>query len=263
MTPQRQKEVGLVVFVLVVSAGAFLLTSLFVHQGRFNLTAIIVILTLAAWLWAALLTMALGLLQHPGSSAVVVLGVPATLALVGLGQLPALIAALLLIALLASARYAIRNDVISRLRYRSSEMFTRGARLVVFGVIVVALGIAWPALSDRLSPAEIRLPVTVVEEIVRRIVPALPAGLSGTVDPRQLSTFVVGVINQQLHALIANYRSVFTVMVIATVFFAWKELVVILALPVVWLIGVLVSLARHLGLVYISRSQATIEQLHL
>lgn len=250
-------------FVLAVSVGAFLLTSLFVHQGRFNLTAIIVILTTTAWFWAAFLTIALGILQHPGSSAAIVLGVPAALALVGLGQLPALIAALLLIVLLAFARYLIRNDVVSRLRYRPGEIFTRGARLIVFGVIVVALGIAWPALSDRLAPAEVRLPVAVVEAIVERIIPALPHIVTGAIDPRQLTTFVVMVVNQQLQSVITTYRSVFTLTVIAAVILTWRELVIILAWPVVWLIGVLVSLARRIGFVYISRSQATIEQLHL
>lgn len=263
MTPQRQKEVGVVVFVIAFSVGAFLLTSLFVHQGRFNLTVIIVILTSAAWLWAALVTFALGMVQHPGSSAAIVLGVPAALALVGVGQLPALVAALLLITLLSSARHLVRSDVISRLRYRPTEMFTRGARLVVFGVIVVALGIAWPALSDRLAPAEIRLPIAVVEAIVGRVVPALPHVVTGAVDPRQLTTFVVTVVNQQLQSIITTYRSAFTLTVIAAVVLAWRELVIVLAWPVVWLIGFLVSLARRIGFVYISRSQATIEQLHL
>lgn len=249
--------------VLLVSTAVFLLAALFVRQGRFNASTIITILTLAGWIWAALLTLALGVLQHPGSSAAVVLGVPAALALVGLGQLPALIAALLLIVLLASARYNIRNDVISRVRYRTGEMFTRGARIVVFGVILVALGLAWPALNDRLSPARIVVPPAFIEGIVLRLVPALPAPLGNSVDPRQVSAFVVNIVNQQFQTLVTQYRSVFTLMVIATVFFAWKEIVVIIAFPVVWLIGFFVALARRIGFVYISRSQATIEQLHL
>lgn len=263
MTPQRQKEVGLVVFVLAFSVGAFLLTWLFVQQGRFTLTSVLAVLITLAGFWAAVVSFSLGVLQHPGSAAAVVLGVPAALALVGLGQVPALVAALLLIALLASARYLIRNDVVSRVRYRTSEMFTRGARVVIFGVIVIVLGLAWPELGDNLTPAQLRLPVTFVEGIVQLALPALPHGLTGVVDAHQITTLVVNIVNEQLQTVVTTYRSVFTLMVIAAVFFTWKEIVVVIAWPVIRIIAVIVALARRIGLVYISRSQATIEQLHL
>lgn len=263
MTPQRAKEIGIIVAVILQSLATFGLAGLFVSQGRFSTTSVLVVLALLAILWVALVALALAVVQHPGSSAAVVIGICVSLAIAGLGQLPALAAALLLAVFLGFARRLIYREINNRVLYRTGEAFGKGVRAIIFAAGLAAVGLAWGVIEHRLSPTEIRVPDSTIKVVVERVVPNLPAHLSQFLDINQLTVFVTTTVNQSLQSAVATYRWIFLLIVLLLAISAWRALIPLIAWLVIPVIAALVYLARQAGIVYLSRSQATIERLHL
>lgn len=264
MTPQRAKEVGIIVTVLLFSMLTFGLASLFVLQGRFgSATSVAVVLAILAALWVALVALALALVQHPGSSMAISVGCAVMLIVAGLGQLPAVAAAILLGLLLTLARQTMYREINNRVLYRTSEVFYWGLRWILFGTGIAALGLAWPLFEDQLAGRNISLSPETVGVIVQRLAPALPPHLTSFVDIGLLTSVVTNSINQTLQSLIASYRGVFLLIVLVLAISAWRAVMPLLAWGILPIIAALVYLARKANLVYLSRSQATIERLHL
>jgi len=264
MTPQRAKEIGIIITVFIFSAAVFGLASLFVFQGRVGTaTAVAIVLGALAALWVAVMAVALAVLQHPGSSTTLILGTGAMLALAGVFQLPALVAAILVAAFLALSRRTIYREINNRVSYRTSEAFGKGLRWILFAAGLAAIGLAWPLFEDELSGRQVALSPETIAPVVQRIVPALPANLTAFIDIGLLTSLVTTTINQTLQSLIASYRGIFLLIVILLAISAWRAVVPLLAWIILPIIAALVYLARKANLVYLSRSQATIERLHL
>lgn len=263
MTPQRAKEIGIIVSVLAYSVLLFGLTSLFVWQNRLAAVPVLIFLGVLALLWVALVAIALAVLQQPGSSAWVTVGAGLILAGAGLLHLPAIVAGVLLIIFLALARRSLYREINNRVLFRVSEAFSPGLRLILFGVGVAALGLAWPLVEDKLSGTQLLLAPKTVGVVVNRIVPALPPQLTAFVDIGQLTSLVTASINQILQSLLISYYWAFLLIVLLIAISTWRAvtpLVLWLVLPAV---AALIYLARQANLVYLTRSQATIERLHL
>jgi len=264
MTPQRAKEVGIIVTVLVESLLTFGLASLFVFQGRFgSATSVAVVLVVLAMLWIALVAVALAVVQHPGSSTTLTAGIALMLVVAGVFQLPAIAAAILLGLFLTLARHTMYREINNRVLYRTSEVFGKGLRWILFGTGIAALGLAWPLFEEQLAGRDISLSPETVGVIVQRIAPALPAHLTAFIDINLLTSVVTNTINQTLQSVIASYRSVFLLIVLLLAISAWRAAMPIITWAVLPIIAGLVYLARKANFLYLSRSQATIERLHL
>lgn len=263
MTPQRAKEVGIIVVALLLSLATFALGNLFVTQGRGTTMSVLVVLGVAALLWIALTALALAVIQHPGSSSTLIVGTGAALVAAGLAKLPVLAAAILLMCFLALARRSFFREMNNRVRYRTNEVFLRGLQPLLFGVGVVALGLAWPLFEPKLTGTQLILAPETVGVVVERIVPALPPNLTGFINIQQLTSMVTVMVNQALQSLIVSYRGIFLLIIFLLAISAWRAIMPIIAFLVLPVIALLVRLARQANLVYLSRSQATIERLHL
>jgi hypothetical protein len=99
--------------------------------------------------------------------------------------------------------------------------------------------------------------------VVEKIVPALPPHLTGFINIQQLSGLVTLTINQTLQSLIVTYRGIFLLIVFLLAISAWRAVMPLIAWLTLPMIAALVRLAQQVNLVYLSRSQATIERLHL
>lgn len=263
MTPQRSKEVGIIVFVVLYSAALFGLTSLFVYQGRATMIPVMILLGVLLVVWAACMAIALAVVQQPGSSAWLIFGTAIILASAGLVQLPALAAALLLAVFLGLARRSMYREVNNRVLYRASEVFRVGLRSILFGTGIAALGLAWPLVEDRLIGTQLILSPEAVRIVVQRIVPALPPHLTTLIDIAQLTSLVTASINQTLQSLIVSYHWIFLIIVLLIAISAWRAAGPLLVWVVLPILSSLIYLARKANFIYISRSQATIERLHL
>lgn len=263
MTPQRSKEVGIIVFMVLYSAAVFGLTSLFVYQARVTLIPVIILLSVLATVWAACMAIALAIVQQPGSSAWLIFGTAIIFIVAGLFTLPGLVAALLLAIFLGLARRSIYREVNNRVLYRTSEVFSAGLRSLLFGAGIAALGLTWPLVEGRLAGTQLILSPEVVGVIVQRIVPALPPHLTAFIDIAQLTSLVTASINQILQSLIVSYHWVFLTIVLLIAISAWRAAVPIVVWIILPIISGLIYIARRANLIYLSRSQATIERLHI
>lgn len=263
MTPQRSKEIGIIVVILLYSATVFGLTSLFILQNRFMMTPVLIFLGILALVWVALTGVALAVLQQPGSSATAMTGIAVVLASAGLFHLPAVIAAVITLPFLALARRSFYRELNNRVLFRVGEAFGPGLRYLLFAVGIAALGLAWPTLEGKLNGTQLILSPQSVSVIVEKIVPALPAQLRGFIDIGQLTSLVTATINQTLQSLIASYRWAFLLIVLLLAISAWRAIMPIAAWIILPMISALIYLARRANLMYLSRSQATIERLHL
>lgn len=263
MTPQRTKEIGIIIFVLLYSALVFGLTSLFVYQNRFTMTSVVIFLGVLAIVWVALTALALATLQQPGSSATLMFGIIILLAGVRLFHLPAVIAAAVALPLLVLARRSFYREINNRVLFRVSEAFSPGLRFLLFAVGVAALGLAWPAFEGKLNGTQLILSPQSVSIIVEKIVPALPRELRGFVDVGQLTSLVTATINQTLQSLLISYYWIFLLIVLLIALSAWRAIMPVAAWIILPMISAAVYLARRANLMYLSRSQATIERLHL
>lgn len=263
MTPQRSKEIGIIVFVVLYSAAIFSLTSLFIYQDRITMIPVIVVLVILAMLWAAFIAIVLAVIQHPGSVAWLTLGISLTLASAGLFRLPALVAAVLIAVFLFAARRAIYREANNRVLYRPGDIFTVGLHSILFGAGIAALGLTWPAVQNHFSPSSLLLSPQVVGKITEKVVPALSGPLGGFVDPNQVTTLVTSSVNQYIQSLISSYRSLFLIVILLAAILTWRALIPFVSWVVVLMVAALIYLARKANLIYLSRSQATIERLQL
>lgn len=263
MTPQRAKEIGIIASVLLYSVLVFGLTSLFVWQNRLTALPVLIFLGVLALVWVALTAIALAVLQQPGSSAWVIMGIGGTLAGAGLLQIPALVAGGLLIILLFLARRSLYREINNRVLFRVSEAFRPGLRLILFALGLSAVGLTWPALADRVTPASFLLSPATVGKITEKIVPALPGPFIGAVDVNQVTVIVTSTVNKYIQSLLATYRGLFLLIVLLLAISAWRAILPFVVWAELALISGLIYLARQANLVYLTRSQATIERLHL
>lgn len=263
MTPQRSKEIGIIVFALLYSGVVFGLTSLFVVQDRFMMTPVLVFLGILALIWVALTAISLAVLQQPGSSAILMAGIAVILAGAGLFHLQALIAAGVSLPFLALARRSFYREINNRVLFRVSEAFGPGLRFLLFAVGIAALGLAWPSFEGKLNGTQVILSPEHVSVLVNKIVPSLPAQIRAFVDINQLTILVTNTINQTLQSLIVSYHWIFLLIVLFLAISAWRAIMPVAAWVILPVILGLIYLARRANLMYLSRSQATIERLHL
>ncbi|MEK7557450.1 MAG: hypothetical protein AAB538_05710 [Patescibacteria group bacterium] len=263
MTPQRAKEIGIVVSVLLISLLLFALVSLFIAQDRFGSTPVVAVTIVLAVLWVGAVAVALAVLQHPGSSSSLIAGIAAMLAVAGLLQLPAIVAALLLALFLTVGRRTMYHEINNRVLYRTHEVFSRGLRSILFGVGIAALGLAWPLVEEKLTGTNVLLPTETVGAVVNRVVPALPPHLKAFLDVGQLTGFVTLAVNQMIQSLISSYRLAFLLIVLLIAISAYRAVLPLITWGILPVIAGLIYLARKANLIYLSRSQATIERLHL
>lgn len=250
-------------FSIAFSAILFGLTSLFVAQDRITLVPVLIILSLLTMLWAACLAIALTVVVQPGSVTSLVAGVAIAAAAAGFLRLPAAIGAALLVLFLGLARRALYREANNRVLFRPSEVFLPGLRPLLFGASLAVVGLAWPVVMSRLTPSSFLLSPETVSQITTRLIPTLPGPLASAVDTQQVTALVTTTVNQYLQSLLATYRSVFLLIVLLAAISAWRAMVPFVAWAILLIIMALITLARQGSLMYLSRSQATIERLHL
>ncbi len=263
MTPQRAKEIGMIVVVVLYSAALFGLTSLFVYQNRLTMLPVLIFLGVLALGWVAIMAIALAVTLQPGSLASLVIGSSLTVAVAGLVHWPALVAALAVAIFLMLARRSIYREINNRVLYRTSEAFGPGLRSILLALALAALGLAWPLAADRVTPAAFLLSPATVGKITEKVLPALPVPFIGAVDVSQVTAIVTSTVNQYIASLFAAYRGLFLLVVTLVAISVWRAIIPFAVWAELAVIAGLIYLARQANFIYLSRSQATVERLHL
>lgn len=244
------------------TALVFGVSELFIRQGRLEEVSVVIVLACLAVLWVSFLAVSLAVVGHPGSALGLAVA-PAVLLVIFSLSIPALGAAILLLLLITAARRSLQREINDRIHYRARTIFSGGIRLLLVGLLVAAIGLAWPKLNTEIAAARVNISPQYIEPFARSLTAAVPGPAASLVNPIEVSVLAAQTINQYIQNLISSHTTLFIVVVVLAAFLTLRALVPVAAWFVLLVVALLVRLARAAGLLYISRSQATIESLHL
>lgn len=313
MTLQRKKEVGLVVGTVVYSLLFFAAAALFFNHyevSQAGNTVITTILVIAAFIWVAVNAITAAVISHPGSTAALIITQTAAIVIAGMLTVPAMVGAALFAASFGYARRSLAKEVTNRITYRTKLVFWKGTQLLMIGLIVAGISMAWPQVDKTVKEEGIQFKESQVETLIAPVQPVLEGILPGykpdqTIDeiielqfqqqleqlppgteipPAQQATIrqqiaqslqqdltgqeslpsvVTGIINNQLRNLTQSSPWILALIVIIVVFLTLRALIPLASWPAIGLISVLIRICQQTGLIMLSRSQATIERIHL
>ena len=249
-------------FMVFFTALVFGMAALFIRQGRLEDTSVIVVLACLAVLWVSSLAVSLAVINYPGSAFVLEVAPALLLAVFGF-NIPALAAGVLLFLLIAAARRSLQREISDRIHYRTRTIFSGGARLLIISLLVAAVGLAWPEISTGITAARISISPQYVEPLARSITAAVPGPAASLINPSEVATLAAQTINQYIQNLTTARPTLLVVVVVLAVFLTLRALVPVAAWVVLLAVSLIVRLARAANLLYLSRSQATIERLHI
>ncbi len=172
MTTTQQKQLGLVIFMLIYSGLMFWYTVYNINVVNVYpviLTAAIIAVTF----WVALLTITLGLLESPFPSLSLVMGLPVLLTVVGGFTTSAIGAAVVLAIILAAGQNFIRAEIKGRIKFRILPTFFNGTRYVLFGLIIIIAGLSMDRIIDEFNGRGLQVPETYIEAVSRPIIKVL------------------------------------------------------------------------------------------
>ncbi|MFH1354274.1 MAG: hypothetical protein ABIH36_03205 [bacterium] len=185
MTRQQKKEAGLVTATLVCSLLLFWAFAASIASLPHVILIILLLILTLAWVGLAAITFSLATSKISRSALVLV---PAVfVVLVGQVHVGSLVAALLLVILLASAQRQLIQNIQSRIKYNTAQIFSPGARLILIGLVVVLAGLSIAPVNENLSSSSLKIPQKFVEIIIKpaeRIITSMLPGYTSnsTID---------------------------------------------------------------------------------
>lgn len=268
----------MIVFVFIYSLLFFFAAAVYLKVQPQDNLLILVLLSFIALLWVAVVAVAIAFAQQPGSMALLIVGTSFALMVAGFMTrvfIPAIMAALIMAFALGISRLILRREMMNRVTFRVRHVFTHGARSITLGLIVALAALAWPYVTQELvAPDKIGIPEEQVARLLRPIEPFVHNLISGfqpssspnnqiAVTVAETSvTIVTNTINFQLRALAERSPWLLTLIILLIIILAAHAIVPFIVWPILALIGGIVALLRQVGMVYLARSQATIERLH-
>jgi len=176
MSTVLKKEISLVAFMTIVSAALFwFLTSPIVPLYH-PAVLIILLFVVAAWLACLAVTLAF---TSGINSTVTMITLTLLLIIFGRANLYILGAAVIFVALLAIARFFIKRDLNSYIRYRTKQSFYAGVKNLLMATVVLAAGISAPHVAQGLATDNLILPEETVRLLIRPFEPYWQQNLPG------------------------------------------------------------------------------------
>lgn len=259
MTRRIIKEIGLTVVTLLCS-------SLFLGFLSQSLVSALLpwrtgVLVAASLLWVAQIAFTVALVSNGFLLAVLIIGVPLLVVPFGAEWISAAAAAVLLMVGLLQARWIIRENISSRVRYRTVPTFYAACRWLLLALVAAAASTAVPTVTERLRREVIVIPEQAIAPALQPLAAALPVSVSG--QETQLITQITATINRYVTSILQTNPLLASIVALSAVFLAAHFVTPFLAWPAVALIALLVYLARRLNLISLVKYTTVAEQLQL
>ena len=258
MSGQAKKEIGLAAIAIAYSAATLWVMALGISGLSSALLLAVVFMMAVSWI--AFIAFAFALLGTT-TATVVLFAVPIILIAVGGLQAGALTAAVPLLALLALARWRIRDEADAGIAYRPARLFYGGVRWLALGLLLAAAGLAVEPVRSALRTYTISVPQAAIAAALRPIEPLLAGTIPGPAAvPVPLLT---DIINHYLTAVVNNSPLLSALAALVALLLVSRLLVSLIAWPVLALIIILVLIAQQMGFARVVTRQVASSRLQL
>jgi hypothetical protein len=258
MTRQTQKEISLVAAVVIYSAA--LLWWLGVSFGSRPSGIIVSLFVVVALGWVALMALSFALVGSPGA-AVLILIPPVLLGAVGKLNGGAIVAALLMAAILATARWRIRDQINDRLYYQTVPIFYGGVRWLTFGFMVAAAGLVVASVTAGLEHSVITIPESSVRLVLNPL-EVMMRDITQNDVPLAVAAITEG-LNQYLNAIVHNSPLLSALAALITILVISRLALPLLAWPSLILIALVGWIGRQTQFVHLTKQPVISERLQL
>lgn len=236
-----------------------------------SLLYILAIITAA--LATATLAVTLAVVNQPVHASLTIGGVSLLLFIIGGVNLSALIGTFLTALLISLSRKSFRRELLGRIMYRTADVFMPGTRLLATAMLVAAITLGWSAVRSNVTAETLRIAPKTVEPVVQPMLPflanlipapgLLASPVSESLTVNLLAEQVAGLLNQMIQSTLSYWPWIVTVIVILVAVVAIRSIVPLVAWPLVGVIALTVYMYRRIGLIFLTRTQGTIERLQL
>lgn len=176
MEAVTKKEIGIDVFLLAFSALLFWL--LLSTDIIVNNPIVLMLLILAVPLWLSCLAIALTLVSNYSAALLIIL-IPIILVGLGMLRIEIVAAAVLITALLVSARFIFVRELKSRIEIKTHYVFYSGTKLLVLAFIIVITGISMPYITQSIMADEAVIPESTVKLLLKPYEPFIAKSMPG------------------------------------------------------------------------------------
>jgi hypothetical protein len=284
-----KKEISIDIFVVLFTALLFWLlvsTNILVDNLALQL-----LLIFALPIWISCLAIALALVSNYSAIILNIL-IPVILIIFGIPQVEIIVAAIIIIALLASARLFFVRELKSRIEYKTRYTFYSGTKLLIMVVIVIITGISMPHIMESLMSDEALIPESSVRLILKPYEPYIASSVPGgsfdmsinqaiadqpsaqtqqdvplmerrLIGSENISSVITSVLNDQIKSLSHNYPIITPIIIFALVVLVSRLLIPIFALFLLLLIAFFIWLSRQSKLINLISVSKPVEHLEL
>lgn len=194
METSAKKITGIIIAQFLVTLFTFSIFTLALRPGigSYLMGAAVIF----AFVWVAIIAYGLGLVESRFNALMVFLGLPAILAIIGLGQPSAFSAAILLGILLFAAHTKAQDEITSRQEYNPWRVFSTPAQLLLIGLVISYAGLALPVLADDLATANFAIPPDAVAAVLRPVSGLINAWIPGYTSHAAINDLIFNWIRQ-------------------------------------------------------------------
>ena len=171
-----KKEIGIDIFTL--SFTGLLFWSLMSTGILINNPLVLILLILVIPVWVSCLAIALAFVGNR-SAVLLSLLIPVILVLFDITQIVLIAAAIIISALLASARFIFVHELKSRVEYKTRHVFYLGTKLLVMAIIIIITGISMPHITQSIMSDEAFIPESVVSWLIKPYEPYIAKTIPG------------------------------------------------------------------------------------
>ena len=199
MLPPGTKEITLGSTLVLVGLALFL-SFMAAASTNFTNVGLDIVVGLAALGWIAIAAIFLALSSVPWLSRSVVAATSLIIILAGSFRLGAIVAALLVAVLMLRSQYILKRNLSDRLRYHPFTAFYAGIRVLVYGILVAAIGISLPNLTNLVESQGFRINSHTASVLIEPFSAYLGGELPGLAEGGNVDDFIDQIVASELPA---------------------------------------------------------------
>lgn len=244
---------------------------------------LIILASLLGMVAVALLGIALALVRHTSSLALLFLCPIVAVIIISRAHPTAIAGAIFLGLSLWLARNSLRQEITDRIRYQTKAVFWFGSWYLLLGVLLAGLGIAYPIVLQKTQTNRLKLESRQLETVLVPVEPVLENTFPGynlhqTIDQlamqkieassearlsnqptviissETLPQLLARTTNQTINRLLDQHAQLVALIIIVTLFLALPAIIPLLRWLVLPLIAVLVWLLKRVEVIYLVRT---------
>lgn len=187
MTTIVKKELGLTIFLVLLSISQFVLFTFFPPTLQQPLLLVLFLGIFLLWLCVLAINLALLSRLYSWLSLLVIVGV---FTLFARAQITALVGAFIFLLLALYARQVLLRELGSRIEFHTRSVFYHGLKYLLMGAIILLLGIAMPTLTQNIMSDDEVVPESLVRLLLKPYEPYLQNLFPGSTSTSQLEDIV-------------------------------------------------------------------------